>query len=118
MRRRWFLRMTLLAFAFALLVGGFLWHAVETSSVVTMQVRIDGLKPVFTGFRLGLIALVAMAWPFLVNNLQRWGGIDEAQATTLRALRWRVVTLLVVIEAVVGQNLLGQVVAMWQGSRG
>ena len=101
----------------ALLVGSVLWQSVETSSVATLQTRIDALKPVMTGFRIGLIALVALVWPVMVNRLQRWGRIEEAQAATLHALRWRVVTWLVVIELVLGQNLLGQVVAVWQEGR-
>ena len=116
MHRRWFLLLTLLAFALALVAGGILWHSVETSSVVTMQTRIDALKPIFTGIRLLLIALVAIAWPFVTNNLHRWGRIDKAQVTTMLALRWRIVTWLVVIELVLGQNLLGQVSSVLQGS--
>ncbi len=117
LRRRWFLLLTLLAFVLALVTGGILWHSVETSSISEIQTRVDAMKPVFTGFRLFLIALVAVAWPFLTNGLHRWGQIDEAQATTLLALRWRIVTWLVVIELVLGQNLLGQVLAVLQGSR-
>ena len=107
MHRRWFFLLTLLASALALVAGGILWHSVETSSVVAMQTRVDAMKPVFTGIRLFLIAVVAMAWPFVTSNLQRWGRIDEVQATTMLAMRWRVVTWLVVIEGVLGQNLLG-----------
>ena len=117
MHRRWFLLLTLLAFALALVAGGILWHSVETSSVVTMQTRIDALKPFFTGIRLFLIAVVAMAWPFVTNNLHCWGRIDEVQATTMLAMRWRIVTWLVVIELVLGQNLLAQILALLQGSR-
>ena len=117
MHRRWFFLLTLLASALALVAGGILWHSVETSSVVAMQTRVDAMKPVFTGIRLFLIAVVAMAWPFVTSNLQRWGRIDEVQATTMLAMRWRVVTWLVVIEGVLGQNLLGQVLAVLQGSR-
>ena len=116
-RRRWFLLLTLLAFALALFAGGVLWHSVETSSISEIQTRVDAMKPLFTGFRLFLIALVAMAWPFLTNSLHRWGRINDAQATTLLALRWRVVTWLMVIELVVGQNLLGHVLAVLQGSK-
>jgi hypothetical protein len=116
-RRRWFLLLTLLAFALVLVAGGILWHSVETSSVVAMQTRVDALKPVFTGIRLFLIALVAVAWPFGTNNLHRLGRIDKAQVTTMLALRWRVVTWLVVIELVLGQNLLGQILAVLQESR-
>ena len=116
-RRRWLLLLTFLAFVLALVVGGGLWYSVETSSVVAIQTRVDAMKPVFTGFRLFLIALVAVVWPFLTNSLHRWGQINEAQATTTLALRWRIVTWLVLIEGVLGQNLLGQVLAVLQGSR-
>ena len=117
MRRRWFLLLTLLAFALALVAGGILWHSVETSSVVEMQTRVDAMKPIFTGFRLFLIAVVAMAWPFVTNSLYRWGRINEAEVTMMFAMRWRIVTWLVVIELVLGQNLLGQILALLQGSR-
>ena len=70
-----------------------------------------------TGIRLFLIAMVAMSWPFLINRLHRRGWLDEAKATALHALRWRLVTWLVVIELVLGQNLLGQVLTVLQGSR-
>ena len=116
-RRRWFLLLTLLAFVLALIVGGGLWHSIGTSSVVAIQTRVDAVKPVFAGFRLFLITLVAMAWPFVTSVLHRWGRINEAQATTIRAQRWRIVAWLMVIEGVLGQNLLGQVLAVLQGSR-
>ena len=117
MHRRWLFLLTLLASVLALVAGGILWHSVERSSVVVMQTRIDALKSVFTGIRLFLIAVVAMAWPFVMNSLHRWGRLDDVQATTLLTLRWRIVTWLVVIELVLGQNLLGQVLAVLQGSR-
>ena len=116
-RRYWFLLLTLLAFVLALGTGGILWHSVETSSISEIQTRVGAMRPVFTGIRLFLIAVVAMAWPFLVDILHRWGRIDEMQASTMRALRWRIVTWLVVIELVLGQNLLGQVFTVLQGSR-
>ena len=116
-RRRWFFLLTLLSFVLALSTGGILWHSVETSSVSEVQAQVDSLKPVFTSFRVLLIALIAVAWPFMTNNLHCWGRIDKAQVTTLLALRWRIVTWLVVIELVLGQNLLGQVLALLQGSR-
>ena len=117
MRRRWFVLLTLLAFILALAAGGLLWQAVETSSVSALQTRVAAMKPVFTGIRLLLIALVALTWPLVTQRLYRAGRIDAAQATTLKALRWRIVTWLMVIELVLGQNLLGQVLALLQGSR-
>ncbi len=117
LRRCWFFLLTLLAVALALSTSGILWHSVGTSSVSEIQTRVDAMKPVFTGSRLFLIALVAMAWPLLTSSLHCWGRIDEAQQDTLANLRWRIVTWLVVIELVLGQNLLGQVLAVLQGSR-
>ena len=117
LRRRWFLLLTLLAFALMLVTGGILWHSLGTSSMGAIQTRVDALKPIFIGFRLLLIALVVMVWPFLASGLHRWGRINEAQVTTMLALRWRIMTWLVVIELVLGQNLLGQVFTVLQGSR-
>ncbi|PLY13897.1 MAG: hypothetical protein C0631_12795 [Sedimenticola sp.] len=117
LRRRWFFLLTLLAFGLALGVGGILWHSVETSSVVAVQTRIDALKPLLTGIRVSLIALLAIGWPWIVNAFQRWGRLDETQTGNLLAVRWRIVAWLVVIELVLGQNLFGQVLAILQGSR-
>ena len=115
-RRRWFFLLMLLAFVLALGMGGILWHSVETSSVSEIQTRVEAMKPIFTGIRLLLITLVAVAWSFVTNNFHHRGRIDEEQATAMLALRWRIVTWLVVIELVLGQNLLGQVLAVLQGS--
>jgi hypothetical protein len=117
LRRRWFLLLTLLAFVLVVGTGGILWYSVEMSSISEIQSRVDAMKPVFAGSRLFLIAVMAMAWPFLVNGLHRWGRIDAVQASTMRALRWRIVTWLVLIELVLGQNLLGQVLAFLQEGR-
>ncbi len=117
LRRRGFFLLTLLAFTLALVAGGILWHSLETSSVNEIQTRVEAMKPVFTGVRLFLIALVAVAWPFVMSHLHRWGRIDNAQVTTLRTLRWRIVIWLVVFELVLGQNLLAQMLVVLQGSR-
>ena len=114
LRRRWFFLLTLLAFGLALGAGGVLWYSVETSSVLAVQARIQALKPLLTAIRVSLIALVAIAWPWLMNGLHRWGRLDAAQVATLLALRWRIVTWLVVIELVLGQNLLGQLLMAFQ----
>ena len=115
MRRRWFVMLTLLAFGLALGIGIFLWHSVQTSSVAAIQTRIDVIKPVFTTIRFLLIGLVALSWPASTQLLHRWGHIDEARATRLLSMRWRIVTWLVVIELVLGQNLLDQFLSALQG---
>ena len=116
MRRRWFVMLTLLAFGLALGIGAFLWHSVQTSSVVAIQTRIDVLKPMLTTIRFLLIGLVALLWPALTNVLHRWGRVDEAEEAQLLSLRWRIVTWLVVIELMLGQNLLGRFMVALQGA--
>lgn len=117
MRRRWFVLLTLLAFGLALGIGASLWHAVQTSSVVAIQTRIELMKPVFTAIRFLVIGLVVLSWPVATRVLHRWGRVDEAGATRLLSLRWRIVTWLLVIELLLGQNLLGRFVTALQGGR-
>ena len=116
MRRRWFLMLTLLAFGLALGIGAFLWQSVQTSSVVAIQTRIDMLKPMLTTIRFLLIGLVALLWPALINVLHRCGRVDEAEEAQLLSMRWRIVTWLVVIELVLGQNLLSRFMSALQGA--
>jgi hypothetical protein len=89
---------------------------VQTSSVVALQTRIEVMKPVVTAIRLLLIGVVALAWPAMTRALHRWGRVDEAGVGRLSSLRWRVVTWLVVIELLLGQNLLGRFMFALQGA--
>jgi hypothetical protein len=116
MRRRWFVLLTLLTFVLALGIGAFLWQSVQTSSIAAIQTRIDVMKPVFTTIRFLLIGLVALSWPASTQLLHRWGRIDETRAAQLLSLRWRIVTWLVVIELVLGQNILDRFLAALQGA--
>jgi len=116
MRRRWFVMLTLLAFGLALGIGAFLWHSVQTSSIATIQTRIEVLKPVLTTIRLLLIGTVALLWPAITRGLYRWGRADKVGAARLLSLRWRIVTWLVVIELMLGQNLLGRFISALQGA--
>lgn len=116
MRRRWFVLLTLLAFGLALGIGALLWQSVQTTSVVAVQTRIEIMKPAFTAIRLLVIALVALLWPSFIRMFQRWGRVDEAGVECLLSLRWRLVTWLVVIELMLGQNLLDRFLAVLQGA--
>ena len=115
-RRRWFVLLTLLVFGLALGIGAFLWHAVQTSSVFAIQTRIDVMKPVFIAIRCLVIGLVALSWPAMTRALHRRGRVDEAGAARLLSLRWRIVTWLVMIEVILGQNLLGRFLIALQGT--
>jgi hypothetical protein len=108
--------MTRLALGLALGIGALLWHAAQTSSVVTIQTRIEMMQPIFTVIRFLVIVLVALSWPAITRALHRSGRVDEAKAARLLSLRWRIVAWLVVIELMLGQNLLGRLLAALQGA--
>ena len=116
MRRRWFVLLTLLACGLALGIGALLWQSVQTSSVAAIQSRIDVMRPVFTAIRFLVVGLVAVSWPAIARGLQRWGRVDEAGAAQLLSLRWRIVIWLIVIELMLGQNLLGRFLTTLQGT--
>ena len=115
-RRRWTLVLTLLAFALTLAIGSLLWRSVETSSVVGIQGQVVAMKPVFMILRLSVITVLALLWPMLIGVFHRWHRIDDARRAELLAVRWRIVAWLVVIEGVVGQNLLGEFIRALQGT--
>ena len=64
--------------------------------------------PIVALIRLLVISLVALSWPGIVSAFYRWGRIDAVGATRLLLLRWRIVTWLVVVELMIGQNLLSR----------
>ena len=115
-RMRWTLVLTLLAAALTLVFGSLLWKSVTTASVVEIQGQVATMKPVLTILRLSVIAVIALLWPMLMGVLHRWRRIDDARRAELLAVRWRIVAWLVVIEVVVGQNLLGHVISALQGT--
>ena len=115
-RRSGLVMMSLLAFILVLAVGAYLWQAVEASSLSAVQTQISQLKPFLIIFRLLLIGLIALFWSALMNLLYRIGRIDAEGRARLLTLRWRVTAWMVVIELILGQNLLGQFFAAWQGT--
>jgi hypothetical protein len=52
----------------------------------------------------------------LIRTFHRWGRIDDARRAELLAVRWRMIAWLVVIELMLGQNLLGYVISAMQGT--
>ena len=116
--RRGLLGLSLLAAVLAAVVGVLLWQAVELYSVAKVTARVDGLKPVATGIRLTLIGLVATLWPWLLGLAHRAGRIGEEKREDLLVQRWRLVGWLVVIELVLGQDLLGRFFGATTGAVG
>jgi len=106
LRRRWFLTLSLVAAIGVIAVGMVLWQAVELSSLTAVSERVDRLRPQLGGLRLALIGALVVVWPWLSSLTSR--ADDEVTRARWMALRWRVVGWLLVIELVIGQNLLGR----------
>ena len=116
-RRRWTLTLTLLAMTLALVVGGLLWHSAETASISALQGQVTAMTPWLASLRFSVIVLVALLWPALLAAWHRCGGISDPRRSVLLAARWRIVAWLLLLEIVVGQNLLGQLISAVQGAR-
>lgn len=106
LRGRWFLTLSLVAAAAVIVVGVVLWQTVELSSLTAVSERVDRWRPLLGGLRLALIAGLAVAWPWLSSLTSR--AVHETTRARWMALRWRVVGWLLVIELIIGQNLLGR----------
>ena len=107
--------LSLLALALVLAVGAMLWQVLELTSLAIVSERIADIKPVAGGARLLLIGLLALSWPRLVDSAARARNVDERVRTRWLALRWRVTGWLLVIELVLGQDLLGRFLAAING---
>ena len=117
-KRRWFLRLTMLTIVLALTIGTVLMHTIQISSVVAVQSSIESYKPFVTGLRLAAIGLIAYAWPKLIQHAQQSGRISKERRTQLLAQRWRMASWLLIIELVLGQNLVGRVLTAMDWAAG
>ena len=113
--RRWFSRLTILAIVLALTVSTVLMHALQISTVVTVQSIINSYTPYLAGLRVMVIALIAYAWPKLIQYGQHSGRVSNERGTELKSLRWRIVLWLLIIELLVGQNLVGRLFSTMHG---
>ena len=106
-KRRWFLRLTVLTVAFALTIGAVLTHALQSSTLVALQSSVDSYSSILTGLRLTVIGLISLSWPRLIQYAQHSGRISNEHGIELSSLRWRIIGWLLVIEMVLGQNVVG-----------
>ncbi len=116
-KRRWFLRLTMLTIVLALTIGTVLMHTIQISSVVAVQSSINSYKPFVAGLRLAVIGLIAYAWPKLIRYAQESGRVSTERGRQLLAQRWRLVGWLLLIEMVLGQNLVGHVLTAMDWAR-
>ena len=115
-RRSWLVGCSLLALLAALGIGLLLWQAVALSSLATVAQRVTELKPLVGALRLGLIALLALLWPWVSDWLCKKRHSPFSAAESNRH-RWRVVGWLLVIELLIGQNLPGHIAGNIGASR-
>ena len=99
--RRWFFTLSLLAGLAIIGVAMLLWQVVEIYSLTAVSASVTQASVYLGGFRLALIGLLAILW-------QQAGIDDYATRARWMSLRWRVVGWLLVIELVIGQNLIGR----------
>ena len=115
MRRRWFIGLSFLAVGLIFAVGALLWQAAELASLTTVSEQVARLKPFAGAIRLLLIGLLAAFWPRLVDLAVRYGRVDAAERSKLRALRWRVVVWLLIIELMIGRDLVSRLILATSG---
>ena len=115
MQRRWFVRLSALAVILAVIMAGLLAVTGHHSDLETLHSNIQNYRLATTAVRLSAIALIALAWPKLVRASEQRGHISLERSVELQALRWRIVIWLLLIEALVGQNLIS---AVWPNPTG
>ena len=115
-RRRWFITLTLLSAIGTIAAGATLWHAMSLTSLEGVTEQIRKAKPLAGGIRFALILLLAVAWPRLQQIRYETGGRRNRANARWMTLRWRVVGWLLVIEIVLGQNLVGHFSGAISGS--
>ena len=107
MRRRWLLKLSLIAAISVMGIGVVLWQSVGLSSLSRVSEHVAAAKPFAGALRFALIGLLALAWPRLTACWRGANPDDDRARAHWMALRWRVVGWLLVIELVLGQNLAG-----------
>ena len=107
--------LTLLAFGLAACTGGILWQAMHTSPMAEVQARVEAMQPAFTAVRMLVVGVAALCWPGIIRLLSRWGRMGALRAARLQAWRWQVAAWLVVIELMLGQDLLQRFLQALQG---
>jgi hypothetical protein len=98
--------LTLLFLLMALAVG---WHLLEVASTEGLS-RIETTWAAWESFlavwRLGLIAAIAFFWSPILRALIRAGRLEPERYAALKALRWRVVGWLIVLELILVRGVL------------
>ena len=114
-KRAWLLRLCVLTIVAAIMIGAVLMVSLKSTSLESLQSSIADTRTQTTAIRLTIIGLIALIWPKLVQHTERSGAISIERSAELRDLRWRIISWLLVIELLLGQNLIWRVFQIWDG---
>ncbi len=109
-RHRWFVLLSLLALVLSAGIGMLLWQRVQTSSLEDVATEVEHFTTVMTLLRLGLIAGVAVFWRPIIRVIA--GRQCATPHAHLIAWRWRMLGWWVVLELILGQELLNRFLAV------
>jgi hypothetical protein len=115
-QRRCFLRMTLLAIVLALIIGSILMYAVQLSSITAVHGQVNTYGAWLGILRLVFIACVALLWGPIVRQLRAGNRIYGIRMHELLALRWRVIAWLLILELLIGQDLVPRLITTLTGT--
>ena len=105
-QRRWFWRLCLITVLAAIAIGVVLLLLLNGSSITSLRASVDAYHFPLTAVRLGIIGLIALAWPRLIRHSEHRGYIGIDRSIELASMRWRILTWLLLIEMLIGQNLM------------
>ncbi len=117
-QRRWFLRLCVFTIVSTILIGALLMVSLQSASPESLQASLDGYKTKLTVIRLMIIGLIALIWPKLVQSTELSGAISIERSKDLKELRWRIIGWLLLIELLLGQNLIWRLLQTmgWSGA--
>ena len=109
--RRSFCLLSLAALMLTFMLGLILWQVLTTQSILSVQQTLDTWRPCLTALRCLLIAAVFLGWPWISRYLIVHKKRSEPRVKQLSGYRWRLLRWLIILELILGQNLVGQFIA-------
>jgi hypothetical protein len=98
--------LTLLVLVLALGAGWHLLEVASTEGLARFESTWAAWAPWLALWRLALIAAIAFFWSPILRALIRAGRLEPGRYAALKALRWRVVGWLIVLELVLVRGVL------------
>jgi hypothetical protein len=98
--------LTLLFLVLALGAGWHLLEVASTESLTQIELTWAAWAPWLALWRVGLIAAITFFWLPILRALIRSGRLEPERYAALKALRWRVVGWLIVLELVLVRGVL------------